>query len=272
MILGSYTAIYVLTKNESVDFDTATLIYMYTEPTVTGIIVIFDFSNKQKQFFKSIELLHETDNKLTLLGLKRKLPIVKWQLIVFYSNIFVGNLFYNILSYTGGKPIIHSIYEYMSYGISFHMQNVIIVYYFTFGMLIFQNFSIINQRLETIQRPVGNIERMVQELQLLGRMHFDLCKSLKNINDVCATTFFLYSLRAFVEVCAWLLSLNGLLPKLRTDFTMMILCYISTVLYNATVNGLLKNTVRYFNYQVSVASMSLSNVKSRQNCQTDSCQ
>lgn len=253
MLVGSYTAIIVLTKDKSVDFDTATLIYMFTEPSVTGSIIIFDFARKQKQFFKSIELLERIDCKLKQMGLKRNLAIVKWELTVFYTFLVLGNLLYNTFSYMGGKPVIHSVFEYMSYGISFHVQNVIILYYFTFGALVLQNFVVINRRLEAIVRPVRDVERMVQELQGLGEIHFDLCEALKAINVACSKTMFLYNMRAFVEVCAWLLSLNGLLPKLRTDFTMMIMCYVTTVIYSATVSEILRNVVSFSKYIQSEA-------------------
>lgn len=245
MLAGSYLAVLELTKEKPIDFDTATLIYMFTEPTLTGIIIINDFATKQKQFLKAAELLDEVDVDFHRLGLKRNNPVVKWMITYYFSAIFFGNLTYNVLSYIGGKSMVHSIYEYLSYGISFHAQNTIIAYYSTFAALVMQNFSVINRRLDTIGRPVRDIEGMVIELKLLGKTHFSLCKALININEACAKTVFLYNMRAFIEICAWLLSLNGLLPTLRVDFTMMIICYVMTLLFNATLNEIVKNWVSY---------------------------
>lgn len=243
MITGSYLAVLELTREKTIDFDTATLIYMFTEPTLTGIIIINDFANKQKQFLKSIELLDEVDLNFNKIGLKRNSPVIKWMIIYYYSAISIGNFTYNVFSYLGGKSMVHSMYEYLSYGISFHAQNTIITYYLTFATLIMQNFVVINRRLETTGRPVRDIERMLDELKCLGDVHFSLCKSLKNINETCAKTVFLYSMRAFIEICAWLLSLNGLLPKLKVDFTMMIICYMMTLLFSAVLNEVVKNLV-----------------------------
>lgn len=246
MIAGSCLAILELTKGKPVDFDTGTLIYMFTEPTITGIIIINDFAKKQKQFLKSIRLLNTVELGFHKLGIKRTCPImVKWMIRYYYSAIIIGNFSYNLFSYIAGKSATHSVYEYLSYGISFHVQNTIITYYLTFAALLLQNFIAINKRLETIKRPVSDVKRMVEELKLLGEMHFCLCKSLQNINEVCAKTVFLYSMRAFIEICAWLLSLNGLLPKLRVDFTMMIVCYTMTLSFNAMLNEAVKNWVRY---------------------------
>lgn len=245
MIIGSYLAIVEITRDEISDFDVVTLIYMFTEPTITGIIIIDNFTRKQKQFLQSAELLHEVDEEFFKLGLKRTIPVVKWMITYYLNAIVFGNFAYNVLSYVGGKTMIHSIYEYLSYGISFHAQNTIICYYNTFTTIIIQDLMAINEHIETIGRPVGDVKRMEHELKSLGKMHFSLCESLKKINDACATTIFMYSMRAFIEICAWLLSLNGLLPKLKVDFTMMIVCYVMTMLCIAVSNQMMKNWVRF---------------------------
>lgn len=241
MILGSYMAIlevYMGEESNSSTFDKIAFLYIYIEPTISGTIVLVAFIHHGRYLMKSFDILHKILKTLEQQGCTISLSYIKIQAMLFLIMFIVGNFLWNLHSYLNGKSRLHSFYEYLGWGISFHAQQVILIY-FVVHMKICQIIAnLLNDCLKSLQ-AVKNDE-VLEKLTKIGAMHFELCKSVTYMGKMSSPTILLFSIRSYFVLCCSLMSLNGMLPKLKVDFFILALIYLST-----TVQFVLRNENAY---------------------------
>lgn len=236
MLLGSYLAVLEVLQGEernSSFFDKIAFLYIYLEPTLSGTIVLVAFIHHRKYLMRSFEILHKILKTLEQQGCTISLFYIKVQTTTFLITFIVGNLLWNIHSYVNGKSLLHSFYEYLGWGISFHAQHVVLIYFVVHMKISQVAASLLNKHLKTLQIGADDV---MEKLSKIGAMHYELCTSVAYMARMSSPTIFLFSIRSYFVLCCSLMSLNGMLPKLKGDFFILAVIYLCTTVQLALRN------------------------------------
>lgn len=228
MLLGSYMAVMEVRMGEESNtslFDKTAFLYIYLEPTISGTIVLLAFTNHRSYLIKSYQILHKIIKTLEQQGLKMSMLYIKVQTRLFVAVFVVGNFLWNLQSYCNGKSALHSFYEYLGWGISFHAQQVLLIYFVLHIKMSHGAINLLNKHLMTLNNDDANA---MEKLSQIGAMHFELCKSLGYMVKICSPTILLFSMRSYFVLCCSLMSLNGMLPKMKSDFFILAWIYVVT--------------------------------------------
>lgn len=245
MLLASYLAVLeVLIGEESNSslFDQAAFLYIYLEPTISGTIVLLAFIHHRKYLIRSFDIIHKILKTLERQGCTVSVLYIKIQTNLFLAVFLVGNLLWNIHSYLNGKSKLHSFYEYLGWGISFHAQHVVLIYFVVHIKISQIAARLLNERLQAFQ--MGDDDAMVKFAKI-GAMHFELCRAVAYMGRICTPTTLLFSIRTYFVLCCSLLSLNGMLPTLKVDFFILALIYLTTTVHLVLRNETVHREVRW---------------------------
>lgn len=228
MLLASYMAVmevYMGEESDSSSFDKIAFLYIYLEPTISGTIVLLASTSHRKYLLKSFKIIHKILATLETQGMKISMLPIKIQTIMFLIVFLVGNFLWNVHSYYNGKSKLHSFYEYLGWGISFHIQQVVLIY-FVVHMEISQGaVNLMNNHLNTLQKTDSDL---MMDLTKMGAMHFEVCKAVSYMDRISSPTILLFSIRSYFVFCCSLMSLNGMLPRLKGDFFILAIIYVVT--------------------------------------------
>lgn len=226
MVVGSYVAVTEVRTGEESNsslFDKIAFLYIYLEPTVSGTIILLAFTYHRRYLLKSFKIVHRTTKSLEEQGSRISMLYVKIQTALFLVVFIVGNIIWNFHSYLNKKSTLHSFYEYLGWGISFHIQQVLLFYFVVHMELSQLTVSLLNQTLQKIDD-----QDVMAKLTKIGAMHSELCKAVTCMDKLCSPVILLFSIRSYFVLCCSVLSLNGMLPKLKGDFLILACIYVGT--------------------------------------------
>lgn len=244
MALGSYMAVLEVQYGEEADsstFDKIAFLYVYLEPTASGAAVLTVFIRRRRLFLESFRRLHAIAKKLEE-GEERRVSTttVRARVVFFATTFIVSNSLWNIASYFNGKTALHSVYEYLGWGISFHLQQVLLLYYTVHLDLDCSISDALNDHLSSLDAAPDPAEK----LSTIAHLHSEMCGSLSYINRITSPTLLLFSVRTYLVACCTLMSLNGMLPKLKVDFVVLALVYLVTCVQIALRSEAMRKKVR----------------------------
>lgn len=228
-----------------IEFDKATLLFLYTEPSIVGSIMLVHFVYHHEKLVRAVQLLENVGNCLYKLNLKPSTKPVKYILIFFYVAMFIIGTVYNILLQVQKRSVLFVIYSYMTCGTALFLEHAIILYFYCVCVQIVHNLVMLNDYLETCEQQHEFLKMTEKNLRIASEIHFMLCEALKNIQTACNLTMLLYSMRAQIIIFLWTLSLNGMLPKLLLDFAVQVMCCAITVVAITVLSEVLKSQVIY---------------------------
>lgn len=244
MVGGSFLAHVTLSKDTSYNsFDQAILFFLFTEPSITGTVMLIHFGYKHKEFMRSLKILEDVGKILHKLRLEPSIKPVRAVMIFFYSaSSALGILYYSILLYQG-RSIIFIIFSYMTTGTVLFVQHIILLYFVSTCFLIIHNVAVVNKYLETFEEQADFSQKTEKNLRTTAEVHFLLCEALKHLVSACDLTILIYGVRAQVMVFLWILSLNGMLPKMIIDTIGNLMCYTIAIIIIITMSEILKSEV-----------------------------
>lgn len=244
MVGGTCIAHSLLSKDISyIEFDKATLLFMYTEPSITGSIMLVHFVYHHEKLVRAVQLVDNVGNSLYKLNLKPSIKPNVYILIFFYCTMSILGTVYNTLLYLQGRSAVFVLYSYMTCGMALFLQHAIILYFCCVCAQIVYNLLILNDYLETCEQQHEFSNMTEKNLRIASDIHFMSCEALKSIQTACNLTILLYTMRAQIITFVWILSLNGMLPKLLLDFVVQVMCYAITVVAITVLSELLKSQV-----------------------------
>lgn len=261
MVLGSYMAVIEVQigdESDSSTFDKVAFLYIYLEPTISGTIVLLVFSYQRRYLLKSYKLLQKLTKTLEDEGVTITTWLVKYQTWLFCSVFVMGNTLWNLHSYMNGKTTLHSLYENLGWCLSFHVQQIILLYFLVHMDLSYCTTTKLNEHLQSLKK---NSKSIFTKLTNVGNMHFELCKSIAYINKICTPTILLFSVRSYFVLCCSLMSLNGMLPKLKIDFFILAFMYVGTATQFVIWSEMVYRTVSNKQEWISVRSECLHTIK-----------
>lgn len=242
---GSCLAQVSLSKDASYNsFDRTILFFLFTEPSITGTLMIVHFGCKHKAFMKSLKILEDVGRILHKLKLEPSTKPVRNVIVFFYcASSVIGLLYYSILLYQG-RSITFMMFSYMTTGTVIFIQHIILLYFVATCILIIHNVIVVNQYLETFEEKADFSRKTEDNLRATAEVHFLLCEALKHLVSACELTVLIYGVRAQVVVFLWILSLNGMLPKMLIDTIVSLMCYTIAIIVITTMSEILKSEVQ----------------------------
>lgn len=168
----------------------------------SAILILLQILLKYKRFTKAFRQLHVVDIQIKKLG--TTLPSYKYYYLYFfafhtcYPFVRVGCM---ILQHQSGLQLGTMFSEYLSRGIQ-HDINIMVTNYFLFYVTaVYQKFYFINQQIASLNdaKISSNKKRSMMLLRTVTKMHEDLCKGAKYINEVLEIPMFCIIVWQMVE-------------------------------------------------------------------------
>lgn len=249
MILGLCMAIIEVLQGDMSDssaFDRDTFLYIYIEPAISGTIVLLVVTWYRKYLIKSYWMLHAVAKTLDEAEFKVRTKPVRVQINIFFFVFCFGNFIFILHSYVNGKNTLHLFYEYLGWGISFHIQQIHLFYFLVHMIFSHRAANSINDYLNSLKRlEPGDKDGAFEKLSSIGNLHFELCKSVAYMSKMCSPTIVLFSVRSYLVLCCSLMSLNGTLPKMKGDFFILTIVYVVTCIGVVVWNEIVFTTVSF---------------------------